>query len=409
MIEKLMKEGEDLFAKGDWAGSRNRFLKIIQQDRQNKIAFNNMGVLAFKEGRVEEARQYFQRAAALDPNYRDACDNLAQTEHFQEEEQAPEIPYFVKGKKIGIVNSWENKFNEIYRIYFSRHNEVRLIVPRSGEELKGFFRWADIVWSAWCNEPLVLLSRNKPAPVLITHIRSYEILQDNLMQGVAWGNVDGAIFVGEHIRRIAAELWPVQMRGLRQTTIHNCVELDKYPAYEQKPGFNIAYVSFLNHKKGIGLLLQCLRAAVDVDPRYCLHIAGTHQEVRFKIYLEHLIKEMDLERNLVFHGWVKDIQGFMKDMNYSISTSPWEGCPNNVIEALACGVKPLIHNWRGAKEMFPPELVFNTVADFTRLLTESHYDSHYYRSFAARHFNAAHQVNKIDKFIAEIMRDKGII
>jgi glycosyltransferase involved in cell wall biosynthesis len=147
-----------------------------------------------------------------------------------------------------------------------------------------------------------------------------------------------------------------------------------------------------------------MKEAVLLDPRYTFHIAGTFQEARFEIYMRHLIKEMSLENHVVFHGWVKDLPLFLEAMNYEISTSPWEGCPNNVIEAMACGTKPLIHNWPGAKQLFPANLVFNTVSEFLEKLHDEAYDSSYYREWVEIHYNAEIQVPEMDQFMHSLMQ-----
>lgn len=413
-MSEIIKKGEQLFSIGNYSEARECFSRAIDEIGENKIAYNNLGVIAFKENRLGEAADYLKKALNLDPEYSDARDNLQFVEDLlgkaeQQAAQSDQIPsreidYHLKNTKIGIINAWENKFNQIYSRYFLKNNEVRLVIPRAAEELISVIEWADIIWSTWCNEPVLVMSKQRIPAKLVTHIRSYEILMDNFMTGINWANIDGAIFVADHIRQIANEMWSEQLAAIPQTMIHNCVELDKYPFYEKRPGKNICYVGYLNHKKGVGLLLQCLQVAVREDSEYCLHVAGTHQEVRFKVYMEHLIKEMGLENHVEFHGWVKNVPALLRDMDYVISTSPWEGCPNNVIEAMACGVKPLIHNWRGARDIFPDEFVFNSIPEFLEILKSPDYDSRSYRAYCEKNFNARIQVNKMDAFLEKILK-----
>ena len=401
-----IERGEKLFGEGNYGEAEIVFREILTRNRNQKQVWNNLGVIEFRKNNLAEALKCFELALQIDSSYREAYDNLMAIKQRLggESVQVNQPEYYVHDKKIAIVNIWENKFNNIYKSYFERNNDVKVIIPRTGQELQSAVEWADVLWSTWCNEPLIALSQYRLPCKLITHIRSYEILTESFMTNAKWENIDGAIFVAEHIREIAGEMWPVQMSQVPKTVVHNCVDPDKYPFYEKQPGKNIAYVSYLNHKKGISLLLQCIKSAVNCDPEYKFHIAGIHQEPRFEVYMNHLLKAMNLQDNVIFHGWVKDIQKFMADMDYSISTSPWEGCPNNVIEAMACGVKTIVHNWRGAQDMFPEDLVFNSIDDFMRILTEEKYDSKYYREFVETNFNAEIQVNKIDKFMAEILR-----
>ncbi|MDH3892366.1 MAG: glycosyltransferase family 4 protein [candidate division Zixibacteria bacterium] len=402
--QEMIQQGEALFAEGRHDEAEKRFLEILKSDSSRKEVHNNLGVIAFEKNDMAQAAAYFEAALQIDPSYQDSLDNLEAVK-----DAATAGPFsghkaaagkLLTDARLAIVNTLGNKFNDIYRNYFSEDNDVRVITPRTVQDLAEVAEWADIIWSTWCNEATVHLSRLANCPPLATNIRSYEILTPNLMTGVNWTKVDGAIFVADHIREMANEMWSKQLSAVPQTTVHNCVELHRYPFYENGPGRDVCYIGYLNHKKGIGLLLQCIREAVKIDKAYRFHIAGSFQEKRFEVYMKHLVSEMGLSSHVDFCGWVKDVPAFLKEMNYVISTSPWEGCPNNIIESMACGIKPLIHNWRGAKDIFPEHLVFNCLDDFARLLTCSDYESQAYRRYVEVNFNVAINLPRINAFLA---------
>jgi glycosyltransferase involved in cell wall biosynthesis len=405
-MRDMLIHGEVLFAEGKIEDAGKCFLEVLNQEPKNKEAYNNLGVLAFGKKDLEEAKSYFLEALKIDPLYHDALDNLnmltTPTKNIITSKDNLAINNSLTNHCLAIINSFDNKFNNIYASYFSKRNEVRIIKPNTEKDLSLVSEWADIIWCTWCNEPLVYLSQNKKTDVLVTNIRSYEILTPPLLRNVRWQNVDGAIFVADHIREIANKIWGEQLSVVPQTTIHNCVSLENYPFHQNGPGKNVCYIGYLNHKKGIGLLLQCIKEAVNFNKAFRFYIAGNFQETRFEVYMKHLIKEMELIDNVVFKGWVANVPDFLKDMNYVISTSPWEGCPNNLIEAMACGIKPLIHNWHGAKELFPSDLVFNSVGEFISILQKNDYDPAYYRKWVATHFNASIQLPKIDDFMARM-------
>jgi len=56
-----------------------------------------------------------------------------------------------------------------------------------------------------------------------------------------------------------------------------------------------------------------------------------------------------------------DMESFWKDKNYLLHTSLHEGHSLAVNEAMARGVKPVIHNFRGARELYPIDWLFNTI------------------------------------------------
>jgi len=401
----VIKKGEALFAAGNLEQAKNCFTDILTKDENSLGALNNLGVIAFQKNDIPVAIEYFKRALLIDPAYADARENLIEIESvYNELPETTEYDKYPKLEncKLALVNVWENKFNQYYTDYFSQKNDVRLLIPDSPEKLKPIIDWADLIWSPWANEPIVALTQSDIKSKLITHVRSYEILKTDLMNNIVWPQIDGAIFVADHIRDIANEIFPGKLDSIPQTTIHNFVDLSKYSFENHKSGRNLCFVGYLNEKKGIGLLMQSIHALARHDGSFKLHILGETQSKRSEIYMQHLIKEMKLEENVIFHGWVDNVPEMLSQMYYVISTSPWEGCPNNIIEAMACGVRPLIHNWRGARDLFPNDLIFDTIDQMVDQVLSDDYNSARYRQIVETNFNSISQLLKLDSFISAV-------
>jgi glycosyltransferase involved in cell wall biosynthesis/2-polyprenyl-3-methyl-5-hydroxy-6-metoxy-1,4-benzoquinol methylase len=400
----LLARGEKQFQQGNLDKARSLFDAALQQDPDNKVAHNNLGVVAFRQQRLDDAEGHFTSALKLDREYQESHNNLKALRLVR----AREDKSLLKNFRIALISPFENKFLKLWSDYFSRENEVRVLTPKTDSELDSLGDWPQIVLSGWCNQPLFYLSHRRPPRVLATYIRSYEALTPGMLQAARWDKIHGAVFVADHVRQVANQIGPEGLGKVRQATIFNCVDTDQYPFYENGPGHDIAYVGYINHKKGIGLLMQCIEQASRLDEKYHFHFAGVFQEARYEHYMKHLLRETGLQDRVTFHGWVKDIQGFLADKNYVISTSPWEGCPNNVIEAMACGVRPLVHNWKGAKDLFGNDLVFDTVDQFTRMLTSEGYDARAYRRIVSERFNAEANLPELDRFLADLCRAEGL-
>jgi len=75
MINKL-EEGEILYAEGKLEEAENCFLSVIEDGSKNKVALNNMGVIAYRMNDIEKAVDYFTKSLNEDPYFEDAIVNL---------------------------------------------------------------------------------------------------------------------------------------------------------------------------------------------------------------------------------------------------------------------------------------------------------------------------------------------
>jgi glycosyltransferase involved in cell wall biosynthesis len=81
-INKLLKQAERHFAKGDLAFARKCYEQIIDEDSQHTEAMNNLGVVFFQEGRIDEAIDQFQKVLAIHAKDPDAFANLEMVETY---------------------------------------------------------------------------------------------------------------------------------------------------------------------------------------------------------------------------------------------------------------------------------------------------------------------------------------
>lgn len=409
--EEMLREGEALFADGQLDGAEQQFRTVLEQQPTNKYAINNLGVIGTERHDFPRAEQFFHQALSLDPLYRDALDNVTALRKafvlppaaMSRADNAPSLT----GCKLAIVNSCSNKFTQVYSSHFSSSNEVRIVSGKDRNELVETTRWADLTLSAWADEQLVELSHLGADTTIVTFIRSYEILAVDLIKRVDWRQVAGNIFVADHVRAVANNVWGEQLMGVPQVTIYNSVTVREYPLHNNGHGKNICFVGYINSKKGIGPLVQWFREILDCDSNYKLHFAGDFQELRFEVYLRHMIQQLELTDNVEFHGWVDDVPRFLQKMNYVISSSPWEGCPNNIIETMACGIKPLVHNWLGASQLFGDDLCFSNGEQLMRLL-KADYDPVKYRRLIENNFDTATQLAQLDAYLAMTLAHRNV-
>ena len=201
----------------------------------------------------------------------------------------------------------------------------------------------------------------------ILFVRRYEFYT-TLVDTLDWSRVNQVVVLNHYYRDGI-----LKRAGVNAEIIYNGVDSTQWSYKKREHGKKIACVGMVNFKKNFPLAFQVL-AKMPKD--YTLHIAGNLNDAQFLVYLDHIVHHSGY--HVYLDGRIEDIDGWLEDKNYLLSTSIAEGCPNNVIEAMAKGIKPVIHRWPGAKRMFG-DFVFTTVDEAVEMISpDSPYNSYDY-------------------------------
>lgn len=264
--------------------------------------------------------------------------------------------------KVALVTPWENAWVPLFKKEVeSRGHEFEVTKSPSS---------ADVVlhgWASGASQP-VKGARN------IMFLRRYELFDGGLSK-VDWSGVDALICVNSWIKGVVENIFNENRIKTPVHLIYNGTDLDRWKWKERKPNARIGMACHVHPKKNLPLALQILGK---LPEKYELHIAGGIQDSCTAEYLNHVGKRM--RRSVYLYGHIphEQLNDWWEYMGVCLSTSLSEGNPNNVIEAMAKGIKPVIHNWPGAEGQFP-EFVFNTVDEAVKAITSESYDSKSYK------------------------------
>ena len=294
---------------------------------------------------------------------------------------------------------------------FSLGYDVKLVVTTDGNQIAESIKWADIVWLEWANEMTVFATNQVPEiqnKKVVCRLHSYEIFTQ-FPDKINWTNIDQLIFVGDHIKRILDELHPnLNINPDKEIIVSNGVDLDKFKFLVHKPGYNLSVLAHINYKKDPSAWIQIINKLKEIDNRYKLHVGGDFQDPRYKIYFDYIKNEMNLENNFILHGWINEVDKFLEDKDYTLSTSIHEGHPYNILESMARGIKPVILNYSGAKEQWPNELIYNTIDEAIEKITEQTYDSENYRRFIEDNYSLERQISEIEEILRNVLTHYSI-
>ncbi|MCP4977338.1 MAG: glycosyltransferase [Maribacter sp.] len=429
-MDNIVAKGESLFAEGRIDEAEQFFLSVAENDTNSKEAYNNLGVIAIQKNNAKSAIEYFTKSLEIDPFYKDAIVNYAEllssldqlhiagpllekiADKYPDDEEITNLLEYVFASnqvrhKIAVIcprglESFIGNIVDFLKIEY----EVRVCYSTNVQEVDSTIMWSDIVWLEWANE-LAMALTNHPKNILkdkqvICRLHRYEVFTDYLDK-IKWENISDLIFVAEHIKKTAIKRIPSLPQLVQNIHIvPNGINPNKLRFKQKDKGYNIAYLGYINDRKGPILLLHSFRELVQSDNRYQLFIGGKFEYAYIQLYFDQMIKEMGLEENVQFDGWIENqnIYTWLDDKQYIVCTSIHEGHPVGIMEAMICGLKPLIHNYVGARESYPDKYIWNTIPEFVQMVNENNYDSTEYRKFIETNYSLELQLQRINKILS---------
>lgn len=244
---------------------------------------------------------------------------------------------------------------------------LRPIADRLGDDVyfsnhayeEQFGNEAEVIWCDWANENAILVSQHRTKARKILRVHAYEVYRE-WVHHIDYDAFDHVIFVADHIRNHLEKR--IGKRLKNGIVIPNGIDLKRFELSNHYRNDDIAWVGNLDNKKGAQMLLLLAQQTQD----YNFHVIGNVVQDDIK----QLFNYRDLN-NIIFHPYTDHIEEFYHGKSYILNTSPREGCPVSVLEAMACGLKPVIYNWEGSKQFLSPRFVFDTPYEFHKILEDT--------------------------------------
>ncbi len=93
--------------------------------------------------------------------------------------------------------------------------------------------------------------------------------------------------------------------------------------------------------------------------RIAKNISENHKNFKFVIVgdgtlrneYENLIEYYNISNNIFLTGWRRDISNILHSSDIFVMTSLWEGLPISTIEAMCCGLSPIVNDVDGQREI----------------------------------------------------------
>jgi glycosyltransferase involved in cell wall biosynthesis len=135
--------------------------------------------------------------------------------------------------------------------------------------------------------------------------------------------------------------------------IPNGIDITQYhpradtPSNEEK-AHTVVCVARLSYEKGIDILLQAWNLVHREAPQARLLIVG---DGPLQSQLLGITRALGLSQSITFTGAQRDIPAQLYRGSFAVSPSRWEGMPNAVLEAMACGIPCVATRVSGSEDI----------------------------------------------------------
>lgn len=168
-----------------------------------------------------------------------------------------------------------------------------------------------------------------------------------------WRDADALVAVSNGLREIALETDEVPIH-----VIPNAIDLALFtPQMEwervscEDGRVKLLFVGRLIKFKNVGTLLEAMALVKqETATPFVLEVVGDGVE---RARLEEQAVRLGLASNVQFRGWVDrtEILPYYQNADLFVTASIWEGMPNTVLEAMACGLPVIASDVQGSEEL----------------------------------------------------------
>jgi glycosyltransferase involved in cell wall biosynthesis len=249
---------------------------------------------------------------------------------------------------------------------------------------------------------VVEASRRVERKKVIVSLRRCDI-RDRWAKQVRWENVDIVVQIGSSA--VEETLLP-QVPDIRNRTrlvvVPNGVNLDRYLFRRRTHGKSLACMGCLTMEANPAFLLQCMQKLHYIDPQYRLFFSGLFESPSLEQYVRYMVQTLDLGEVVFFEPHPGDLNGWLSDKHFVVAAGIGENQVEALLAGMACGLKPVIHNFPGAEKLFPPRYLFNIAEQFCEQVLSQDYQPEQYRQFVQERYPLQEQLNKVNGILTQL-------
>ena len=234
--------------------------------------------------------------------------------------------------------------------------------------LHEYLRSPDLVFCDFVSEQTIILQKvlmQLPRrPKVIVRIHRYELYQRHVSE-LDPNIITHVITVSEWAMKKFLSLNP-RFGQEHVSVVNNGIDHELFNYVENRPTNNeFVTVGRITHVKGFYDLVESWPSSIP------LTIVGPPQHAEYCRFIQELVERRGLtDVKLVGKVANKKLPELFKRMTFYVNSSLIESCPVSLLEAMSCGLIPLVRNWPAAAELIPKRFLFNDFAEMKRRIAE---------------------------------------
>lgn len=293
--------------------------------------------------------------------------------------------------------------------------QTRFCDGRSLEGIEKSMDWCDIAWFCGGGAMAVAAARRAggvrvvqtPAatsgsPRIVVSVRRSDV-RDRWAQEIVWENVDVLAPIGSRaVEDALLQQTPDLCRRTRITAVPPGVNLHRYALRRRDRGKHLACIDCLTMEANPAFLLQCMQKLHYMDPGYKLFFSGAFESPMLEQYVRHMVRTLDLTEVVFFEPHPGDLNAWLSDKHFVVAGGMGAHRVEDLLAAMACGLKPIVHNFPEAAELLGPSYLFNIAEQFCEQVLSGDYQPRQYRRLVEQRYPLEQQLKRIDDILSQM-------
>lgn len=329
---------------------------------------------------------------------------LLSLELFADQEILEPMIQIIKSKRpsLALIGQTDCRI-QVWKAYLEQRFRLRTCTEETMDQVSVVLGESDIVIFSGCGPVVsqaISIAANRARIVLL----SPEDFNSAYLNQIRWDQIDLLGLPSGASAEVVSELSGADSFVGQTFILPPSTNIEAIEFKQRKTGKKMAALGPWNLKRNPMFLLQCIQKLYYLDPDVRLYLAGEFEDPQLERYIQYMIEEMDLDTVVFLDPTPKNLNRWLRDKQFIVSTSIDSEGIENVHAGMAAGLKPVVHRFCDAEEFMDKQWLFTLAEDFCQLVGSSCYQSHQYRQFILDHFDPGKICGLLDQVMQLVER-----